>query len=143
MQDMLAQIAADDAVLSPIQPLPAPMKYAFEERARIAQVFLDPPLSAKDGGNLDRQIAIIDDFISLCARRERCPRKLRQLWENNIATTSSDNNTPDIYIKLECSDSDSLPRYESLLQYQRFQCLFCIGDAGLPLYERQQNFGSK
>jgi len=38
MQDMLAQITVNDAVLSPVQPPPAPVKYAFEERARIAIV---------------------------------------------------------------------------------------------------------
>ena len=53
------------------------MKYAFEERARIAQVFFHPPLSAKDDGNLDKQIAVVNDFASLCTRRERRPRKPR------------------------------------------------------------------
>ncbi|KAL9040656.1 MAG: hypothetical protein Q9214_004396 [Letrouitia sp. 1 TL-2023] len=54
MQDMLAQIAVDEAVLSPVQPSPPPAKYTFEERARIAQAFFDPPGSAKPNGNLDR-----------------------------------------------------------------------------------------
>jgi Holliday junction resolvase RusA-like endonuclease len=47
MQDMFAQITVNDACLSPVQPSPAPVKYAFEERARIARVFFDPPSSAK------------------------------------------------------------------------------------------------
>ena len=37
LQDILAQRAADDAVLALVQPLPAPVKYAFEERTRIPQ----------------------------------------------------------------------------------------------------------
>ena len=106
MQDMLAQIAADDAVLSPVQPLSAPVKYTFEERARIAQVFFDPPLSAKDDRNLDRRIAIVENFASLCTRRERRPRKPRQLWEDDTATSSSDDDKSDIDIKSEGSDSD-------------------------------------
>lgn len=141
MQDMLAQIATDDAVLSPVQPLPAPVRYAFEERARIAQVFFDPPLSAKNGRTLDRHIAIVDDFASLCTRRERRPRKPRQSWEDDTATSSSDDDTSDVDIKSESSDSEApLP---CPLQCRPFQCLFCIGDAGLPLDERQLNFGSK
>ena len=105
MQDMLAQIALNDAVLSPVQPLPAPVKYAFEERAHIPQAFFDPPPSAKRDGNLDRQITIVDDLVSLCTRRERRPRKPRQSWEDDTATSSSDDTT-DVEIKSECSDSE-------------------------------------
>ena len=76
-QDMLAQIGVNDVVLSPVQPLLVPVKYAFEERARIAQAFCDPPPSATCDGNLDRQIPIVDDLVSLCTRRERRPRKPR------------------------------------------------------------------
>jgi len=77
MQDVQAQLTVNDAVLSPVQP-PVPVEYAFEELARIAQAFFDPPLSAKCDGNLDRQISIVDDLVSLCTRQERRPRKLRQ-----------------------------------------------------------------
>ena len=75
MQDMLAQLAVHDALLSPVQPRPAPVEYAFEGRARIAQAFFNPPSSPKCDGNLDRQITIVDDLVSLCTRRERRPRK--------------------------------------------------------------------
>ena len=75
---MFTQIAADDGVLSPIQPRSGPVRYAIEERARIAQLFFDPPLSTKDGMTLDRHIAIVDDFVSLYTRRKRRPQKSRQ-----------------------------------------------------------------
>lgn len=68
MQDMLAQLAANDPILSPVQPRPVPVEYAFEERARISQAFFDPPSSAKCDGKLDRQISIVDDLVSLCSR---------------------------------------------------------------------------
>lgn len=142
MQDILAQIAADDAVLSPIQPLPAPVKYAFEERARIAQAFFNPPLSAMDDRNLDRQIAVVDDFASLYTRQERRPQQSRQSWEDDTATSSSDDDTSDVEIKSECSDSDKLLPRPSPLQCRPFQCLHCIGDTRLPTHERQHNFGS-
>ena len=70
MQDMLAQIAANDTVLSPVQPPSAPVKYVFEERARIARAFFDPLPSARCDASLDRQITLVDDLVSLCTRRE-------------------------------------------------------------------------
>ncbi len=143
MQDMLAQIAVDDAVLSPVQPPPAPLKYAFEERARIAQAFFDPPSSPKGDRAFEQQIAIVNDLASLCTRQERRPRKPRQLWEDDTATSSSDDGTSDVDIKPEYSESDAPIGCQSPLQCRPFQCLYCIGDATLPLLERQHVFGSK
>jgi len=142
MQDMLAQLAVNDAILSPVQPCPAPVEYAFEENARIAQAFFDPPSSAKCDRNLDRQISIVDDLVSLCTRQERRPRKPRQSWEEDTATSSSDDST-DIDIKMERSDSDAPIGCQFPLQCRPFQCLHYIGDAKLPLLERQHVFGSK
>jgi len=142
MQDILAQLAVNDAVLSPVQPPPVPVEYAFEERARIAQAFFDPPSSAKAAGTLDRQISIVDDLVSLCTRQERRPRKPRQSWEDDTATSSSDDST-DVDIKSECSDSDAPVGCQFPLQCRPFQCLHCIGDTTLPLPERQHVFGSK
>ncbi len=142
MQDMIAQLAVNDAILSPVQPRPVPVKYAFEERARIAQAFFDPLSSAECDGNLDRQISIVDDLVSLCTRQERRPRKPRRSWEDDTATSSSDDST-DVDIKSECSDSDAPVGCQFPLQCQPFQCLHCIGDATLPLHERQHIFGSK
>ena len=143
MQDMLAQTAVNDAVLSPVQLPPAPIKYAFEERARIAQAFFDPPPSAKCDGSLDRQITIVDNLVSLCTRRERRPRKPRQSWQDNTTTSSSDDDTSDVNIKSECSESDTPPGCQFSFQCQPFQCLNCLSDATLPKLERQHTFGSK
>ena len=137
-QDMLAQLAVNDALLSPVQPPLAPVEYAFEERARIAQAFFDPPSSAKCDGNLDRQITIVDDLASLCTRRERRPRKPRQSWDDKTATSSSDDVMPDTNVKSECSDSDT-----SITDQVPIQCLYCLGDTTLPLSEQQHVFGSK
>jgi hypothetical protein len=79
MQDMLAQITVNDVVLSLVQPLSAPIKYAFEKRARIARVFFDSSSSAKYDGNLNRQIFIVDDLVSLCTRQKRRSRKPRRM----------------------------------------------------------------
>ena len=100
MQDILAQIAVNNTVLCPVQPPPAPVKYAFEERARIAQAFFDPPPSAKCDGNLDRQITIVDDLVSLCIRREWRPPKPRQSREDDNRTSSSDDDMSDVDIKI-------------------------------------------
>jgi len=73
-----------------------------------------PPSSAKYDRNLDRQISIVDDLVSLCTRQERRPRKPRRLWEDNTVTGSSDDT--DVDIKSECSDSDVLVGCQFLLQ---------------------------
>ena len=137
MQDMMAQMAADEAILSPVQPRPAPVQYAFEERARIARALFDPPQSAKPGGNLERQIAVVDDLISLCTRQERRPRKPRQSWKDKTATDSSDDDISDTEIKSECSD------IETSITGQALRCLHCLGDPTLPQWEQRHVFGSK
>ena len=138
MQDMLALMAVDEAAPSPVQPPPAPIEYAFEERARIAQTLFDPPQSAKPDGNLERQIAIVDDLISLCTRRERRPRKSRRSWEDKMVINSSDDHVSDTAIQSECSDTDT-----SVTDQAPLRCLCCLGDTTLPQSERQHVFGSK
>ena len=70
MQDMMAQIAVNEAVLSLIQPCLALIRYAFEEHAQIAQALFDPLQSAKPGRNLKWQIIIVNDLILLCTCQE-------------------------------------------------------------------------
>ncbi|KAI4209059.1 MAG: hypothetical protein LQ351_007980, partial [Letrouitia transgressa] len=140
MQDMLAQLAVNHAALSPVEPLPAPVQYTFEERARIARAFFDPPPSTK--GDLDRKITLVDDLVSLCTRRERRSWKHRQSWEDNTATSSSEN-IINIENKSERSNSEVPLEYQFPLRCRPSQCLHCIGDTTLPLLERQHTFGSK
>lgn len=142
IQDMLTQLAVNGGALSPVQPPPAPVEYAFKERARIAHTFFDPPVSAEYDGNLDRQISIVEDFVSLCTRQEKRPRKPRQTREDDNTTSSSDETT-DMDIKSECSKSDAPLGDQFRDQCHPFQCLHCIGDVELPLHERQHVFGSK
>jgi len=78
--------------------------------------------------------------LSLCTRQER-PRKPRQSWKYNTATSSSDDDTPDVDIKLECSDYAPLG-CQFPLQCRPFQCLYCLSDAALCLRERQHIFCS-
>ena len=143
MQDMLAQMAVGEALPSPVKPPPAPAEYAFEERARIAQALVDPPSSPPCEGALERQIAIVDDLVSLCARQERRPRHRRQTREGNISTGSSDDEISDVDIKLERSDSTAPSEGQSGLRCHPFRCLCCLGDAALPSCERNKVFGSK
>ena len=88
-------------------PIPTSVGSTSEERARIAQAFFDLPLFAEDGGTLDWQIDIVDNFVSLCTGRERQPRKPDQLWD---VTSSSGYNISDIAINLGYSDSSIPPR---------------------------------
>ncbi len=143
MQDMLAQLAVNEAILSPVPSCPAPVEYAFEERARIAQAFFDPPASPRCERALERQITIVDDLASLCTRQERRLRKPRPLWEDSTATSSSDDETSDVDIKPEYSQSDAPLGCQFPLRCRPFQCLCCLGDTALALRERQYIFGSK
>jgi len=142
MQDMLAQLAINDSMLFLVQPRPASVEYIFEKRARIAQAFFDSPSFAKCNGKLGRQISIVDDWVSLCTRQERRLRKPHRQRKNDTATSSSDDTT-DMEIKSECSDSDVSAGHYFPLRCRPFQCLHCIGDATPPLLERQHVFGSK
>lgn len=142
MQDMLAQLAINDVVLSSVQSSSIPVEYAFEKRAHIVQVFFDPSSFVNCDENLDRRIFIVDDLISLCTRQERRPRKSRQSWKNNIVTSFSNDST-DMNIKSECSNFDVPIGCQFSLQCRSFQCLHCIDDVTLPSLERQHVFGSK
>ena len=110
----------------------------LRQDARIQEFRFDPPQSAKPGGNLERQIAVVDDMISLCTRQERRPRKPRQSWDDKMATSSSDDDMSGTNVKSECSDTDT-----SITDQVPLQCLYCLGDTTLPLSEQQHVFGSK
>lgn len=141
MQDMLDQLADDNTMLSPVQPPLMPPEYTFEERNRIAQAFFDRSSSVKYDGNLDRHVAVVNDLVSLCTRRERRPRKLRTSWEDTPGTNPSDKAT-NLEIETTSLDFDVPPQRQAL-GCQAFQCLYCMGDATLPSQERQHIFGSK
>jgi len=70
MQDMLAQLAVNDAILSPVQPSSISVKYVFKKRACIVQAFFNLSLSVKCDENLDWQIFIVNDLVSLCTHQE-------------------------------------------------------------------------
>lgn len=77
MQDMLAQLTINDLILFLVQSRLVSIKYVFEKRARIFQVFFDLSSFVKCDEKLNRQIFIVDDLISLCNRQERRSRKSR------------------------------------------------------------------
>ena len=138
MQDMLALMTVDEVAPSLVQPPPTPIEYAFEERARLAQILFDSSQFVKPDENLERQIVIVDDLISLCTRQERRPRKSRRSWEDKMMTNSSDDDMSDANVKSECTDIDT-----SITDQVPLQCLYCVGDTTLPLSEQQHVFGSK
>ncbi len=77
---------------------------------------------AKHDRNLDGQTTIIEDFVSLCNRQKWRSRKPRRTWENNTATSLSDNDTSDVDIKSECSESDTPLQYQFPLLWNLEKC---------------------
>lgn len=92
MQDMLAQIAVNDVALSPVQPLTAPVKYTFEERARIAQTFFDPSPSAKCDG-------ISHSVFELTIRREAVSRHQKTSRTQKRTLTSNTTTSQALHIR--------------------------------------------
>jgi len=57
--------------------------------------------------------------------------------------SSSDDEASNVNVESECSESDPPLQCQFPLQCRPFQCLHYLGDATLPLHERQHIFGSK
>ncbi|KAL9127453.1 MAG: hypothetical protein Q9217_003670 [Psora testacea] len=141
VQDILVQLGGDEESVSPVLPPPAPARYAFEERARIAKAFFDPPSTTDAEGDLKWRIWIADDMVSLCSRQEgvfRTARRTRRMRPDNV---EADPTLTTVKTEPE-SESDS-PEFVPLLLCQPYQCLYCLGKASLPLDERLRNLSSK
>jgi len=66
MQDMLAQLMINDVILFFVQSCLISVKYVFKKNACIAQIFFNSSLFIKCNKNLNQQIFIVNDLISLC-----------------------------------------------------------------------------
>lgn len=126
----------------PILPNPGSVRNAFLERARIAKAFFDPPSTCGAEGDLDWRISIVDDMISLCQRQEGIFCKLRRTRRMPSSDTDAENTLSTIKTEPESDTESSLPP-SFRLRCQIYQCLYCLGNADLPLEERLQNLGSK
>lgn len=66
MQDMIVQLTVNNTILFLIQPHLISVEYGFKKHTHIAQTFFDSSLFVKCDENLNWQIFIVDDLISLC-----------------------------------------------------------------------------
>lgn len=77
VQDILAQLEGNHESVNSVLPILRPIRYAFEERARIAKAFFDPPSTTTNEASLEWRISIAEDMVSLCSRQEGIFRKAR------------------------------------------------------------------
>ena len=144
VQDMRAQLEGDVELLSPILCTSGRVRYAFVERSRIAKAFFDPLSTCGAKDDMDWRVSIVDDMVSLCIRQEGVFRKARRTRRIQVRKRDPDDDAerPLNAVKSE-SKSDSSIAYLFPVRCKPFQCLYCLGDTGLPLEERLHNLGSK
>ena len=140
VQDILAQLEGNDESVNSVLPTLGPIQYAFEERARIAKAFFDPPSTTTTEASLEWRISIAEDMVSLCSRQEGIFRKARQTRRMRPDDIEAGSNQTIIKTEpdSECSLPPSFP-----LRCKPYQCLYCLGKVGLPMGDRRHNLGSK
>jgi hypothetical protein len=98
---------------------PAATTYALEERACIASMLCRPPCNLHKPGALEQRCKLIRTITKLCRRREL---RQRPIVFDPVAPQTKQGDSPLASLfPLVCD-----PR----------QCLFCIGDEGLPLAQQ-------
>ncbi|KAL2045104.1 hypothetical protein ABVK25_012232 [Lepraria finkii] len=144
VQDILAQLEGNHKSVNSVLPTLGPIQYAFEERARIAKAFFDPPSTTTTEAILEWRISIAEDMVSLCSRQEgifRKARQMRRIRPDDIEAGSNQTiikTEPDSDSDSECSLPPSFP-----LRCKPYQCFYCLSKVGLPMEERRHNLGSK
>ena len=108
VQDMRAQLEGDVELLSPILCTLGRVRYAFEERSRIAKAFFDPLSTCGAKDDMDWRVSIVDNIVSLCIRQEGVFRKARRIRSIQARERDPDNDgeRPLKAVKSE-SESDS------------------------------------
>jgi Protein of unknown function (DUF3435) len=159
MQDIRAQLEGDTESIGPILPTSGPVRYTFMERSRIAKAFFDPPLTRGAKGDVGWRVSIIDDMVSICSRQEgvfRTARRIRRIQVKKghqdeggverrldaIKSKSKSKSEPEPVSESEREPESLVPNLLPL-RCKTYQCLYCLGDAALPLKERLHNLGSK
>ena len=145
VQDAQAQFGGDVELLSPIVPRSGAADYSFVERSQIARAFFDAPSTCNAEGHTDLRISIIDDMVSLCTRQERIfhtARRTLRIRANKGRSDDVDTGPPWDMVKSESESDPSVSHFFSR-RCERYQCLNCLGNAGLPLHKRLRNLGSK
>ncbi|KAF6238810.1 hypothetical protein HO173_003317 [Letharia columbiana] len=147
VQDMRAQLEGDVELLSLILPASGPDEFAFVERSRIAKAFFDPPSTRGPEGDVDCRVSIVDDMVSLCIRQEgvfRKARRIRRIQGRKSHPRDADTECTSNAVKSESTSESDFPGPHLFpARCKPYQCLYCLGDANLPLEERLHNLGSK
>ena len=127
-----------------------PIRYAFVEKARVAQAFFDPPSGFNAEGDLNWRVSIVDDLVSLCPLQEGRFRKTSRKRKSRIIECDSEDidaqctlNTVTSKSSEPESEPESQVRHLFSLKCEQYQCLYCLGNRILPLEERLHNLGSK
>ena len=160
VKDIQEQLSGSVEFAKPISPILSTIEHASTERSRIAKAFFYDKLvfAAKDW--FTERLEIVNSLISLCAPRITAKRKLslESLHDQDhipltstshtrkLALKDQDNTAPDFksrklgpaICKPEPAEVELFP-----VQCTPHQCLFCIGNPGLPLTERLREYKCK
>ena len=140
-RDIMRQLSGEDeqkdaSILTSIS-----VGFAFEERYRIAEALLNPPLQLGLTSDVPWQSMIIEQMVSLCSREEGCWRRVphkrqtRETLQLNAEIEAGQTASP--------SGADALNDDLSSLQRSPFECLHCLGNPAKSLCERTSPFKSK
>ena len=133
VKDIRAQLAGQ-----PVSVLPSstgPATYAFEERARLAQYFLDPPTDTSD---LQWRVAVVNNLVGLCTKQEiryRKKRVVRRVESSSDCTIDSSDS--------ESSESEGDLNTSDRLRCHPFQYLYCLEAPALSSEAQNYPFASE
>ena len=150
VNDIQAQLEGNTESIDQTVSTFGPVRYAFVERARVAQAFFDPPSAFNAEGDVNWRVSIVNDLMSLCPLQEGRFRKASRKRKSRIIECDSEDVDAECTLnavtsKSSKSESEFEPQVRHLfpLKCKQYQCLYCLGNCTLPLEERLHNLGSK
>ncbi len=146
MNDIQAQLEGNAESIDQTVSTSESIRYAFVERACIAQAFFDPPSAFDAEGDVGWRVSIVDDLVSLCPLQEGRFRKVSR--RRRIRVIECDLEDVDAEYTLNAvmfksAESESQVPHLFSLRCKQYQCLHCLENRSLPLDERLHNLGSK
>lgn len=148
VNDIQAQLEGNAESIDQTVSASGPVRYAFVERARVAQAFFDSPSAFNAEGDVYWRISIVDDLVSLCPLQKGRFRKASRKRRGRIVECDSEKIDAECILNAVTSkspESESEPQVRHLfpLKCKQYQCLHCLGNRTLSLEERLHNLGSK
>jgi len=129
MNDIQAQLEGNAKSIDQTVPIFGSIRYAFVERARIAQAFFDSPSAFDAEGDVGWRVSIVDDLMSLCSLQEGRFRKVSR--RRRIRVIECDLKNVDAKYTLNAvmfksAESESQVPHLFSLRCKQYQCLLVL-----------------